>query len=35
MLEATFRIAARVVSYGHRSGKALDKDSMAAYNIEI
>ena len=34
MLEATFRISGRVVSNGHRSGKTLDKDSMAAYNIE-
>ncbi len=34
MFEATFRISARVVSNGHQSGKALDKDSMAAYNMD-
>jgi len=34
LFEATFRIPARVLSNEHRSGKALDKDSMAAYNTK-
>ncbi len=34
MVEATLSIAARVGRNGHQSGKALDKDSMATYNIE-
>lgn len=33
MVEATLSIAARVGRNGHLSGKALDKDSMAASTI--